>query len=339
MVPFLNPAPLSSEEDFNVVHQSLYRPGLRTLASVRKWEILSQPIEEECIGACAIHKKCVGCKCDRPLPMIRDPSAASEQESKFTRPSKRPRLENEGTSLAVCLCRAPAQIETGIFRKIPPELFHHIFKFLSSEDLISCSLACKFLNFAASDESLWRRLYYMCWGLSSPYGKLRACAWKKLTFRITLPLSLNSVNSGEEFLKLLIHAHLSIVKRHLPSVLGCLIEKDPLRQIPENSNALLTCSYSQIGDVFLCDKTGRVHVCDETCRETILDPDGLVVCTISGHCFDRLLSPCEEETTALVAADIKGDFENFKCSTLNSSPVYLNGVAVAQYVINNGAHG
>lgn len=49
-------------------------------------------------------------------------------------------------------------IETGIFSKIPPELFRHILKFLSSEDLIACSLVCRFLNQAASDESLWQRL-------------------------------------------------------------------------------------------------------------------------------------------------------------------------------------
>ncbi|XP_068634407.1 protein ALP1-like [Aristolochia californica] len=60
MVPFEDPAPLSSEEDFNAVHESLSHPALRTIASLRKWGILSQPIEEEtnlavaCIGACAI---------------------------------------------------------------------------------------------------------------------------------------------------------------------------------------------------------------------------------------------------------------------------------------------
>jgi len=37
-------------------------------------------------------------------------------------------------------------------------------------------------------------------------------------------------------------------------------------------------------------------VCDDTCREVIMDPTNeLLVCTISGHCFDRLLSPSEME--------------------------------------------
>lgn len=51
-----------------------------------------------------------------------------------TRPSKRPRVEDEGTSQVVdCSCKSPKRIESGFFSKIPPELFHHILKFLSSE--------------------------------------------------------------------------------------------------------------------------------------------------------------------------------------------------------------
>lgn len=35
-------------------------------------------------------------------------------------------------------------------------------------------------------------------------------------------------------------------------------------------------------------------VCDDTCKDVVLDPETeLLVCTISGHCFDRLLSPSE----------------------------------------------
>lgn len=37
-------------------------------------------------------------------------------------------------------------------------------------------------------------------------------------------------------------------------------------------------------------------VCDDTCREAVLDPTNeLLVCTISGHCFDLLVSPAEME--------------------------------------------
>lgn len=101
------------------------------------------------------------------------------------------------------------RIETGIFSKIPPELFPHILKFLSSEvnptllmttfisrlcfviylfiyccciiniyynlensqDLVACALVCRFLNYVASDESLWRRLWVS--SLFTTYLKLR----------------------------------------------------------------------------------------------------------------------------------------------------------------------
>ncbi|EPS63827.1 hypothetical protein M569_10958, partial [Genlisea aurea] len=75
--------------------------------------------------------------------------------------------------------RFMVRIQTGILCQIPPELVLYILKFLSSEDLVSCSLVCRFLNFAASDESLWRRLYGIRWGLL-PWKKPRECAWKKL---------------------------------------------------------------------------------------------------------------------------------------------------------------
>lgn len=44
-------------------------------------------------------------------------------------------------------------------------------------------------------------------------------------------------------------------------------------------------------------------VCDETCRETVLDSDGLLVCTVSGHCFDRLVSFSVEETNVVSRMD------------------------------------
>jgi hypothetical protein len=41
-------------------------------------------------------------------------------------------------------------------------------------------------------------------------------------------------------------------------------------------------------------------VCDDACKEVVMDPTNeLLVCTISGHCFDRLLSPSEMEPDAV----------------------------------------
>ncbi|XP_061341750.1 F-box protein SKIP31 isoform X2 [Gastrolobium bilobum] len=208
------------------------------------------------------------------------------------------------------------RIETGFFSKIPPELFHHILKFLSSEDLISCSSVCRFLNYAASDEALWRRLYCMRWGLLPPTRKLRERPWKKLYIQRDgedmVELVRNCQNEFKEY-----YIQMQAAKRsqtpHPSQDDRIILDKTLADQVsswkssrgltdtvvPDHACSGETCSYYEIGDVFICEKTGQVHVCDDTCREVIMDPTNeLLVCTISGHCFDRLLSPAEMEPDA-----------------------------------------
>lgn len=206
-------------------------------------------------------------------------------------------------------------MEIGLFSKIPPELSHRILKFLSSEDLVSCSLVCRFLNYAASDESLWRRLYCMRWGLLPPTKKLRECAWKKLYIQRDEEDMVEFVrNCPSEFKEYYIQ--MQAAKRSqapLPSQVNddrTIFDKTLADQVstwkksrglndkvvPNHDCSGETCTYYQIGDVFVCEKTGQVHVCDDTCREAVLDPTNeLLVCTISGHCFDLLVSPAEME--------------------------------------------
>ncbi|XP_010275142.1 PREDICTED: F-box protein SKIP31-like isoform X1 [Nelumbo nucifera] len=247
-------------------------------------------------------------------------SEVSDEEEKKTEPlAKRLRLDNEGTSqTGRGSSQISRRIETGIFSKIPPELFHNILKFLSSEDLVACSLVCRFLNHAASDESLWRRLYCMRWGLSPPTKKLRQFAWKKLYIQRDEEDMVEFVrNTPSEFKEYYIQ--MQAAKRSqapLPSQVNddrIIMDKTVADQVSmwRSSKGMTdevvvdhacsgeTCSYYQIGDVFICEKTGRVHVCDDTCREVVLDASsGLLVCTISGHCFDRMLSPSEMEPDA-----------------------------------------
>ncbi|KAL2517316.1 F-box protein SKIP31 [Abeliophyllum distichum] len=209
------------------------------------------------------------------------------------------------------------RIDTGVCSKVPTELFHHILKFLSSEDLIACSLVCRFLNYAASDESLWRRLYCMRWGLLPP-KKPRECAWKKLYIQ-------RDEEDMEEFVRDCpsefkeYYIQMQVAKRSqapLPSQVNddrIILDKTLADQVSmwKSSRGLVdtvvadhacsgeSCTYYQIGDVFVCEKTGHVHVCDDSCREVIMDPTNeLLVCTISGRCFDRLLSPAEMESDA-----------------------------------------
>ena len=50
------------------------------------------------------------------------------------------------------------------------------------------------------------------------------------------------------------------------------------------------CAYVNIVDnAYLCENCGREHVCDEHCKERVLDTaSGMPVCPISGVCFDQL---------------------------------------------------
>ncbi|KMZ62045.1 F-box protein SKIP31 [Zostera marina] len=203
---------------------------------------------------------------------------------------------------------------SGTLSNVPPEIFHNIIKFLSPEDLISCSLVCRFMNVAASDDSLWRRLYCIRWGLASSACKLHTCSWKKLYIQHDNEDMVEFIrNTPSKFKKYYIQMQASKRSQEpLPSEVNddsILLDKTISGQVsiwkrkrglsdtvsPDHVCSGHTCTFYQIGDVFLCEKTGSVHVCDDTCREVIFDPvDDIMVCTISGHCFDRLICTDEE---------------------------------------------
>ncbi|KAL6533675.1 hypothetical protein OROHE_013508 [Orobanche hederae] len=219
--------------------------------------------------------------------------------------------------LSIEINQLSKRIETGVFSEMPPELFFHILKFLSSEDLVSCSLVCRFLNFAAADESLWRHLYCMRWGLLHS-KKPRECAWKKLYIqRDKEDMTQFLWNCPSEFKEYYIQ--MQVAKRSQvphPSQVNddrIILDKTLADQVSiwKSTKGLAdtvvanhacsgkSCTYYQIGDVFVCEKTGNVHVCDDACKEIVMDPaDELLVCTISGRCFDRLLSSDEMEPDA-----------------------------------------
>ncbi|KAF3636361.1 F-box protein SKIP31 [Capsicum annuum] len=249
-------------------------------------------------------------------------SAPVEVEAEGECASSPPRMSqsvtennNNVASTSNNMRQIPSRIETGILSKVPPELLRHILKFLSPEDLVACTMVCKFLNFAASDESLWRWLYHMRWGLLLPTRKPRDCAWKKLYIQRDADDMMEFVrNTPMEFKEYYIQ--MQAAKRSQappPSQVNddrIILDKTVADQVSiwKKSKGLgdkvvidhvcsgETCTYYQIGDVYVCEKTGHVHVCDDTCREVVSDPvNGLLVCTISGHCFDRMLSPSEME--------------------------------------------
>ncbi|KAG0558763.1 hypothetical protein M758_10G049000 [Ceratodon purpureus] len=208
-------------------------------------------------------------------------------------------------------------IQTGNFGRVPPELFQNILRFLSSEDLSTCTSVCRFLRRAASDESLWRKLYCLRWGPPArPDGRKepRGSAWKKLYFerdhadmaefvRNTpgefrdLFIQMQAAKRSQAPSKSQVYDDLVVVDTSIADQITAWRRSQSLADVytGDHSCSGSTCSYYQIGDVFLCEKTGRAHVCDDTCKETVLDSSNdLLVCTVSGRCFDRWLSPAEE---------------------------------------------
>ncbi|CAN6449771.1 unnamed protein product [Victoria cruziana] len=92
MVPYVDPAPASCEEQFNELHYQMRLPALRTIASLRNWGILSRPIDEEmrmsvaCIGACAILHNVLLMREDySALPDCVEDYAVHDQSSQYYR--------------------------------------------------------------------------------------------------------------------------------------------------------------------------------------------------------------------------------------------------------------
>ncbi|KAK7252812.1 hypothetical protein RIF29_37028 [Crotalaria pallida] len=231
---------------------------------------------------------------------------------------------------------APRRIETGFFSKLPPELIHHILKFMSFEDLMSCSLVCSLLNYAASDESLWHRLYHMRWGSRSPAQKLMVCPWKVLYIQhdaVDLATIVKSRhNKDRKFcIRMLINKrreapHLSLVNddrilldKSLADEVTSWKSSRGLSDIvvTDHGCSAKTCSYYRIGDAFICEKTGQVHVCDDTCKqEVLLDVTNEDLC-----CTISLINH------GPAASDVTDEAETFKmqCLQFFVARTYLMG--------------
>lgn len=172
-------------------------------------------------------------------------------------------------------------IQTGSLGKVPPEIFQNILRFLSPEDLSSCTSVCRFLRGAGSDERLWRKLYCLRWGpFTKPNGRKEphGSAWKKLYFeRDHADMAEFVRNTPLEFRELFIQ--MQIAKRSQAplksQVYDDLLMVDtsvadqitawrrryslPDVYVGDHGCSGRSCSYHQIGDVFLCEKTGRAH--------------------------------------------------------------------------------
>ncbi|XP_028087745.1 F-box protein SKIP31-like [Camellia sinensis] len=94
--------------------------------------------------------------------------------------------------------------------------------------------------------------YCMRWGLLPPTKKLRECAWKKLYMQVYLGSTYSFlVNDDRIILDKTLTDQVSIWKSSRGLTDKVVLDHDCSGE---------TCTYYQIGDVFVCEKTGQVHV-------------------------------------------------------------------------------
>lgn len=67
------------------------------------------------------------------------------------------------------------------------------------------------------------------------------------------------------------------------------------------------CAFVNVVDnVYLCESCGRQHVCDEQCKERVMDTaNGMPVCPISGMCFDQLDATWEVCSSSAITSALK----------------------------------
>lgn len=106
---------------------------------------------------------------------------------------------------------------------------------------------------------------------------------------VQMAISKRSLSLGRGYIVQEVQAAAASRNRHSP-VAQWRVEHG-LPEEPDADHACSgRCSFINIVDnVYLCEQCGREHVCDDSCKERVLDTaNGMPVCPISGMCFDQL---------------------------------------------------
>eukprot|EP00898_Chlorokybus_atmophyticus_P005896 jgi/Chlat1/6307/Chrsp44S05790 len=245
--------------------------------------------------------------------------------------TRKRRRQHEG-----CEHRNPAKLSITI------QLAHAC---LWTQDLATIARSCRLLRQLAEDQALWRKLFCQRWGVPSMAAAQRSSpsrvplSWKQLYFDKDAAEMAHAVYDVSPDIRQFFQQMQAAKRAQAPAFKQVqaddtvMLDTSIADQITvwRRRNGLdgtrqqlaaidhicsgSSCSYHQIGDVFLCERTGRAHVCDDTCRERVVDSsNGLLVCSISGRCFDRWLT--EEEEAGQPQADQNegadaDDFESY----------------------------
>lgn len=125
---------------------------------------------------------------------------------------------------------------------------------------------------------------------STPHELLHRCCLKKTmnSLLMQMAISKRSLSLGRGYVG---QGAQAVATRNRHSPVAQWRVENGLPEAPDAAQICPgRCSFVNIVDnVYICEQCGREHICDESCKERVLDTaNGMPVCPISGMCFDQL---------------------------------------------------
>jgi len=237
-----------------------------------------------------------------------DVEGDAEEIERGGRPQKSARVDSEVDPSMTCAV-------AGAFSRLPEDVVSLILRRLAPNELVSLAMTCKFFSKRCDQDFLWRQCFIERFGNTK---QARQTNVKRLYFAADMreidretrqaPKGFEKI-CGEAFAakRSQVCANLAPMSGGTPMYLAAVEWKGRRKFVAEEGHLCSRragCSYHELpGKVFVCEKTGNIHVCDETCAHRYLDSDlGTEICEISGASFD-VLQDEEEDDEAIAEQD------------------------------------
>jgi len=210
----------------------------------------------------------------------------------------------------------------GAFAAVPEDAVDVVLRFLSPNELTSLGQTCTFFARACDQDFLWRQCFIERFG---NVKQARSSGMKRVYFLAdAIEIERERRKAPEGFERICAEA-VAAKRSHVcskPAPLCGHVAADLVASAWKSRRTFDTdtthvcsrragCSYQELpGKVFVCEGSGRVHVCDETCRERQVDTDlGTEICQISGASFDTVLQDDENDDDQTIADQEQHYFE------------------------------
>ena len=230
---------------------------------------------------------------------------------------KRPRVSRAADEGAV------EEAEAGPFSTLHDDVVSLILRFLAPNELTSLAQTCKFFAARCDQDFLWRQCYLERFGNTK---QAQGNGMKKLYLAAdAMEINRERRKAPAGFEKICAEACAAKRSRQ-NAVLAPLCEQlatdraasewKSHRQFATDADSHVCsrragCSYAELpSNVFVCERTGKVHVCDDTCSERYLDTEiGTEICEVSGRVLDTVAADDEDEDPQATAEQDQHYFE------------------------------